>query len=124
MAEERKTPMVEVRPPTGMENDPPALANEFDLSVGPASPMVLEFYYISLNTYRRAYQGEVGGDVERLNDEHVVIRTPPVARVGFAASLAVELISQLYEELQEEPYSAIRQEVDERIDKIRKQKGA
>jgi hypothetical protein len=117
-----KAPFVEVLPPLGTENEQPRLTNQFEVSGGGVAPLVLEFYYIALNTYRRIFRGGEGENIERVSADHVVFRAPPVSRVAFSPPMAAQLIAVLYDQLHKESDALLVQRVDTQLASIREQR--
>jgi hypothetical protein len=120
--QEKKLPFVEVLPPQGTENEQPLVTNQFELSGGGVSPFVLDFYYVSINAYRRVFRGGSGENIERINDEHVIYRSPPVARVGLSPLMAVQLIGALYEQLRKDGDASLLERLDTQLNVIREPK--
>lgn len=119
----QKFPFVEVLPPQGTENQQPLVTNQFELSGGGISPFVLDFYYVSVNVYRRVFRGGSGENIERVSDEHVIYRSPPVARVGLSPVMAAQLIGALYEQLRKEGDASLLERLDTQINVMREPKG-
>jgi hypothetical protein len=107
-----RMPFVEVLPPHGEENAQPLQSTVLEVSGGGLSPLTIDFYYVSLNGYRRVFRGDQSPDIERKSDDHIVIRSRPVASVTVSVALAADLIIALYQNLQNE---TARRFVDERL---------
>jgi hypothetical protein len=119
--QEKRLPFVEVLPPLGTENEQPLVTNQFEVTGGGVSPLIMEFYYVSINAYRHIFRGGVSENIERPSDDRVVFRSPPLARIGLAPLLAAQLIATIYEQLHKEGDSTLMQRLDARLNDIRDQ---
>jgi hypothetical protein len=114
-------PRIEVLPPLGTENEPPVLASIIDVSGGNSSPIVLDFYHVSANTYKRIVREEKDYGLERPRADHVIVRQSPVARVGVTPQCAAVVVAALYEQLQKEEHSTVLKMLDAELAKLREQ---
>jgi hypothetical protein len=113
-------PRIEVLPPLGTEGEAPPMASLVDISGGNNSPIILDFYHLGLNTYKRVFRGETDQTIERPREDHVVVRQRAVARVGVTPNFAAVIIGGLYEQLLKEEHSTVAQQLDFELESIRK----